>query len=104
MCKSQFNATMLQCPNKESTEGQLCSEAMEESSATTTMGLVNELTWLATENVTYKIHWYDGDQLPGDIYRALDMNTAFHIMQEDKNEEVTYGDTLYGLDDPNEEL
>ena len=31
---------------------------------------------------TYKIQWYDGDQLPFDIYRALDMDTQASVVEE----------------------
>ena len=36
---------------------------------------------------TCKIQWYDGDQLPFDINRALDMDTQVCVVQE--AEEVT---------------
>ena len=48
---------------------------------------------------TYKIQWYDGDQLPFDIYRALDMDTQASVVEEAEDEEVTYGEDLYGLDE-----
>ena len=48
----------------------------------------------------YRIHWYDGDQLPSDIYRALDIATAeTPIMEEEEDEDVTYGEHIFGADE-----
>ena len=52
---------------------------------------------------TYKIQWYDGDQLPFDIYRALDMDTQASVVEEAEDEEVTYGEDLYGADEMNDD-
>ena len=41
---------------------------------------------------TYKIQCYDGDQLPFDIYRALDMDMQAYVAEEAEDEEVTYGE------------
>jgi hypothetical protein len=50
---------------------------------------------------TYKIQWYDGDQLPSDIYTALDQNTQTPVVDEVVSEEDTYGEDLYGADEMN---
>ena len=48
----------------------------------------------------YRIHWYNGDQLPSDIYRALDIPTAeTPIMDEEEDEDVTYGEHIFGADE-----
>ena len=53
---------------------------------------------------TYKIQWYDGDQLPFDIYRALDMDTQASVVEEAADEDVTYcEDLLYGADEVNDD-
>ena len=52
---------------------------------------------------TDTIQWYDGDQLPSDIYRALEQNTQASIIQEVEYEEVTYGEDVYGMDEMSED-
>ena len=52
---------------------------------------------------TYKIQWYDGDQLSFDIYRALDMDTQASAVEEAEDEEVKYGEDLYGSDEMNDD-
>ena len=52
---------------------------------------------------TYKIQWYDGGQMPSDIYRVLDQNTQTPIVDEIEDEEVTYGEDLYGADEMNDD-
>ena len=52
---------------------------------------------------TYKIQWYDGDQLPFDIHSDLEQNTQAPIIEEVEYEEVTYGEDLYGMDEMSED-
>jgi hypothetical protein len=52
------------------------------------------------DNDMYRIHWYNGDQLHSDIYKALDIATAeTPIMEEEEDEDVTYGEDIFGADE-----
>jgi hypothetical protein len=54
--------------------------------------------WIQINNVL-SVHWYDGEQLPTDIYRALNENTQPVLSEEGEYEEVSYGETRYGPDE-----
>ena len=46
----------------------------------------------------YRLNWYDDDQLPKYIYRALEAEAS--VMEEEvEDEDVTYGKILYGADE-----
>ena len=53
---------------------------------------------------TYKTQWYDGDQLTSYIYGALDIDTQTSVVKEAEDEEVTYGEDLYGAVEMNDGL
>lgn len=54
--------------------------------------------WVLVDN-TYTIDWYDGDQLPKDIYKALEIDTQNSLDEEMEDEEVAHGESLYGPDE-----
>lgn len=58
--------------------------------------------WLLDDG-TYAIHWYDADQLPVDIYRVLELNNDTSIVEEVEDEDVGYGENMYGADEANDE-
>ena len=47
---------------------------------------------------TYRIHWYDGDQLPTDIFQSLATDDT-HLTDECEDEAVAYGESLFGEDE-----
>ena len=44
----------------------------------------------------YKIKWYDGDQLPVAIYKALKSDAQPILDEEMEDEEVSHGESVYG--------
>ena len=51
---------------------------------------------------TYRVDWYDCDQLPTDIYKVLELSPEVQILEESEDEEVMYGENIYGPDEPND--
>ena len=55
--------------------------------------------WLMdSDDNVYRIHWYEGDQLPKDIYSALGQVTV-GLIDENEDEIVSHGELLYGADE-----
>ena len=57
----------------------------------------------AQENGKYVIDWYDGDQLPTQIYQTLNTETNAVLNEEDEDEDVAFGETMYGPDELEED-
>ena len=51
----------------------------------------------------YQIKWYDGDQLPVDIYKALKSGAQPILDEEMEDEEVSHGESVYGPDEVEED-
>ena len=57
--------------------------------------------WVKADEA-YQIKWFEGDQVPQSICKILDP-TSFQEEEDDENDEMSYGETLYGPDDPDDE-
>ncbi len=50
-----------------------------------------------------RTNWYDGEQVPQNVCKVLDDDTSHRLTDDDEDEEVTHGDSLYGLDEEDTE-